>query len=75
VSYWEAASSEFERGGAIRRAFRIRRSLQDRLTLTFTKQAPRLTEMAHEQRYISNSLGTDVVVEPTVEFREKESAD
>jgi uncharacterized OsmC-like protein len=35
----------------------------------------RLTEMAHEQCYISNSLGTEVVVEPTVEFREKESAD
>jgi organic hydroperoxide reductase OsmC/OhrA len=71
----EAASSEFERGGAIRRAFRIRGSVQDRLTLTVTKQALRLTEMVHEQCYISNSLGTDVVVEPTVEFREKESAD
>jgi uncharacterized OsmC-like protein len=35
----------------------------------------RLTEMALEQCYIANSLGTDVVVEPTVEFREKESAD
>jgi organic hydroperoxide reductase OsmC/OhrA len=34
----------------------------------------RFTEMAHEQCYIANSLGTDVVVEPTVEFREKEGA-
>jgi organic hydroperoxide reductase OsmC/OhrA len=35
----------------------------------------RLTEMAHEQCYIANSLGTEIVVEPTVEFREKESAE
>jgi uncharacterized OsmC-like protein len=35
----------------------------------------RFTEMAHEQCYIANSLSTDVVVEPTVEIREKESAD
>ena len=41
MSYCEAASSEFERGGAIKRAFRIRGSVQDRLTLTFTKQALR----------------------------------
>lgn len=35
----------------------------------------KLTEMAHKQCYITNSLSTDVVVEPTVEFREKESVD
>ena len=35
----------------------------------------KLTEMAHKQCYITNSLSTDVVVEPTVEIREKESAD
>ena len=35
----------------------------------------KLTEMAHKQCYITNSLSTNVVVEPTVEFREKESAD
>lgn len=34
----------------------------------------RFTEMAHERCYIANSLSTDVVVEPTVEIREKESA-
>ncbi len=35
----------------------------------------RFTEMAHEQCYISNSLSTDVVVEPKVEIRESETAD
>jgi len=33
----------------------------------------KFSEMAHEQCYIANSLDTDVVVEPTVEFREKET--
>lgn len=33
----------------------------------------KFSEMAHEQCYIANSLNTDVVVEPTVEFREKET--
>jgi organic hydroperoxide reductase OsmC/OhrA len=35
----------------------------------------KLTEMAHKQCYISNSLSTEIVVEPTVEIREKETAD
>jgi uncharacterized OsmC-like protein len=35
----------------------------------------RFTEMAHKQCYIANSLSTDVVVEPKVEIRAKESAD
>lgn len=35
----------------------------------------RFAEMAHEQCYIANSLSTDVVVEPTVELREKETTD
>jgi organic hydroperoxide reductase OsmC/OhrA len=35
----------------------------------------KLTEMAHKQCYISNSLSTEIVVEPTVEIREKESVD
>jgi organic hydroperoxide reductase OsmC/OhrA len=35
----------------------------------------KLTEMAHNQCYISNSLSTEIVVEPTVEIREKEIAD
>jgi len=35
----------------------------------------RFTEMAHEQCYISNSLSTDVVVEPKIEIREKETTD
>ena len=35
----------------------------------------RFTEMAHEQCYIANSLSTEVVVEPKVEIREKETAD
>jgi organic hydroperoxide reductase OsmC/OhrA len=35
----------------------------------------KLTEMAHKQCYISNSLSTEIVVEPTVEIREKEIAD
>ena len=35
----------------------------------------RFTEMAHEQCYIANSLSTEVAVEPTVEIREKETAD
>jgi organic hydroperoxide reductase OsmC/OhrA len=34
----------------------------------------KLTEMAHKQCYISNSLSTEIVVEPTVENREKEIA-
>jgi organic hydroperoxide reductase OsmC/OhrA len=34
----------------------------------------RFTEMAHKQCYIANSLSTDVVVEPKVEIRAKESA-
>jgi organic hydroperoxide reductase OsmC/OhrA len=34
----------------------------------------KLTEMAHKQCYISNSLSTEIVVEPTVEIREKETA-
>ena len=35
----------------------------------------KLTEMAHKQCYISNSLSTEIVVEPTVEIREWETAD
>ncbi|MCD6052851.1 MAG: hypothetical protein K0Q96_43 [Rubrobacteraceae bacterium] len=35
----------------------------------------RFTEMAHEQCYIANSLSTDVVVEPKIEIRERETAD
>jgi organic hydroperoxide reductase OsmC/OhrA len=35
----------------------------------------KLTEMAHKQCYISNSLSTEIAVEPTVEIREKETAD
>ena len=35
----------------------------------------KFTEMAHKQCYISNSLSTEIVVEPTVEIREKEIAD
>ena len=35
----------------------------------------KLTEMAHKQCYISNSLSTEIAVEPTVEIREKEIAD
>ena len=35
----------------------------------------KLTEMAHKQCYIANSLSTEVAVEPTVEIREKETAD
>jgi organic hydroperoxide reductase OsmC/OhrA len=35
----------------------------------------KLTEMAHTQCYISNSLSTEIVVEPTVEIRDKETAD
>jgi uncharacterized OsmC-like protein len=35
----------------------------------------RFVEMAHKQCYISNSLSTEIVVEPTVEIREKETAD
>ena len=35
----------------------------------------KLTEMAHKQCYISNSLSTEIAVEPTVEIREKKSAD
>src|SRR5215212_6086155 len=35
----------------------------------------KLTEMAHKQCYISNSLSTEIVVDPTVEIREKEMAD
>jgi organic hydroperoxide reductase OsmC/OhrA len=31
----------------------------------------KLTEMTHKQCYISNSLSTEIVVEPTVEIREK----
>ena len=35
----------------------------------------KLTEMAHKQCYISNSLSTEIAVEPRVEIREKETAD
>jgi organic hydroperoxide reductase OsmC/OhrA len=35
----------------------------------------KFTEMAHKQCYIANSLSTKVAVEPTVEIREKETAD
>jgi organic hydroperoxide reductase OsmC/OhrA len=35
----------------------------------------KLTEMAHKQCYISNSLSTEILVEPTVEIREKETAE
>ena len=35
----------------------------------------KLTEMAHKQCYISNSLSTEIAVEPTVEIRERETAD
>jgi organic hydroperoxide reductase OsmC/OhrA len=35
----------------------------------------KFTEMAHKQCYIANSLSTEVAVEPTVEIREKETAD
>ena len=35
----------------------------------------RFTETAHELCYIANSLSTDVVVEPKVVIREKETAD
>jgi organic hydroperoxide reductase OsmC/OhrA len=35
----------------------------------------KLTQMAHKQCYISNSLSTEIAVEPTVEIRERETAD
>ena len=35
----------------------------------------KLTEMAHKECYISNSLSTEIALEPTVEIREKESVD
>ena len=35
----------------------------------------KLAQMAHKQCYISNSLSTEITVKPTVEIREKESAD
>jgi organic hydroperoxide reductase OsmC/OhrA len=35
----------------------------------------KLTEMAHKQCYISNSLSTEITVEPAVEIREWETAD
>jgi len=35
----------------------------------------KLTEVAHKQCYISNSLSTEIALEPTVEIREEESAD
>src|SRR5215216_1709144 len=35
----------------------------------------KFTEMAHKQCYIANSLSTEVAVEPTVEIREKITAD
>jgi organic hydroperoxide reductase OsmC/OhrA len=35
----------------------------------------KLTEMAHKQCYISNSLSTEITVEPTVEIRESKIAD
>jgi organic hydroperoxide reductase OsmC/OhrA len=34
----------------------------------------KLTEMAHKQCYISNSLSTEIAVEPTIEIREEETA-
>jgi uncharacterized OsmC-like protein len=34
----------------------------------------KLTEIAHKQCYITNSLSTEIAVEPTVENREKEIA-
>jgi uncharacterized OsmC-like protein len=39
------------------------------------ERVSRYTEMAHKQCYVANSLKTDVVVEPKVEIREKETAD
>jgi organic hydroperoxide reductase OsmC/OhrA len=35
----------------------------------------KLTEIAHKQCYISNSLSTEITVEPTVEIRERGSAE
>ena len=35
----------------------------------------KLTEVARKQCYISNSLSTEIALEPTVEIREEESAD
>ena len=35
----------------------------------------KLTEIAHKQCYISNSLSTEIVLEPTVEIREIEPVD
>jgi organic hydroperoxide reductase OsmC/OhrA len=35
----------------------------------------KLTEMAHKQCYISNSISTEIALEPTVEIREKETAE
>jgi organic hydroperoxide reductase OsmC/OhrA len=35
----------------------------------------KLTELAHTQCYISNSLSTEITVKPTVEIRETETAD
>jgi uncharacterized OsmC-like protein len=35
----------------------------------------KLAALAHKQCYITNSLGTGVVLEPTVEIREKGIAD
>jgi organic hydroperoxide reductase OsmC/OhrA len=35
----------------------------------------KLSEMAHKQCYISNSLSTEIALEPTVEIRERETAD
>ena len=34
----------------------------------------KFTEMAHKQCYISNSLSTEIAVEPTIEIREEETA-
>lgn len=39
------------------------------------KRVLRFTEMAHEQCYIANSLSTEVVVEPKIEIRDRETAD
>jgi organic hydroperoxide reductase OsmC/OhrA len=35
----------------------------------------KFAELAHKQCYITNSLGTEVALEPTVEIREREIAD
>jgi organic hydroperoxide reductase OsmC/OhrA len=35
----------------------------------------KLTDMAHKQCYISNSISTEIALEPTVEIRERETAD